>query len=109
MSDENGSPKFRQNDDLQFYKKMMWLFVALSPSVIGIACGKSIKNESDLWLLFHGFGFILCVIASIGLVRGMRLKAAQIILGFIFPIFFFSLNTSIVILVGCSQMGRIAP
>jgi hypothetical protein len=109
MDEEKGSPKFPPNAEFQFGRKMMWLLVALSPSAIGIACVHSIGNESKLWPLFHGLDFILCVIGSIGLVRGMTLKAAQIILGFMFPIFFFSLNTSIVILIGCSHMGRIAP
>ena len=105
MSDQNGSHKFRQDDELQFYRKILWLFAALSPS--GIAIG-FFKPEGSEFFLF-GLCVVLCVAASVGLVRGMRNKVWQRLFCVLLAFFFFALNTLIVVFAGCSSMGRIAP
>jgi hypothetical protein len=59
--------------------KVMWLFAAFLPSVIGIAC----------FHLKHPGQWMLPILVLV--------------------IFFFVLNAFIVIFVGCTSMGRIAP
>ena len=105
MNEENGSPKFRQNDELQFYRKTLWLFVGLLPG--GMMLGFLGKGSDDLWLV--GLAPILSVAASIGLVRGMRNKVWQCLLCLLLAFLFFALNALIALFIGCSSMGRIAP
>ena len=108
MNDENGLPELPPNGEDRYSRKMMWLLAAFLPSAIGIACVYLIKSDSKLWFLIHGLDLILCVVASVNLVRGMTDKTVQIIAGFFLSIFFFLLNTLIVVSAGCSQIGNFA-
>ena len=108
MNEENGLPELPPNAENRYSRKMMLLLAALSPSAIGIACVYLIKSDSKLWPLVHGLDLTLCVVASVGLVRDMTDKTVKIIAGFFLSIFFFLLNTLIVVSAGCSQIGSFA-
>jgi len=86
---------------------IIWLLVAFVPSFLAIP---RIRNPSSfvgewLWLLGGG----CCVLSAFGVLRGVKSLGMRIFLGLLLAGFFFVLNIFIVILIGCSGMGRIAP
>jgi Na+/H+ antiporter NhaC len=89
--------------------KVMWLFAAFLPSVIGIACF-NLKHPGQ-WMLpiLVLINAIISVVAGTRLVKGMKDELVQGLLAAFLVIFFFVLNAFIVIFVGCTSMGRIAP
>ena len=109
MNEESNLPKPPPNEGDESVLKVIWLLAAFVPSLIGIAC-LHIKNQGQVLLpLLVVLNLVLSVAASVGLVRGMKNGGAQFIIGFFLIPFFFVLNVLIVLFVGCSGMGRIAP
>ena len=109
MNEENNQLKPPPDEDTESVRKAIWLLAAFVPSVVGIAC-LQIKNPGQGMLPLMLVADLICsVAASVGLVRGMKNGGAQFIIGFFLIPFFFVLNGLIVLFVGCSGMGRIAP
>jgi len=109
MNEESDPPRFPANNGEGAGRRILWLLTAFVPSVIGTVCFQ-LKNIGS-WLLpvLILLTLICCVAASVGLVRGMKNKAAQPIVGLLLIPFFIGLNVLIVLFIGCSGMGRIAP
>lgn len=86
-----------------------WLIVAFVPSVISISF-LSVKYPSQ-WhvtaLLFIAAGCCLC--SAFGMLSGIKEQAVRIVLGLFLAGGLFVLNVIIVVFVGCTNMGRIAP
>ena len=86
---------------------ILWLLVAFVPSFVAIPL---FNNPSPLiggWLFPLMGG--CCVFAAFGVLRRMKDLIVRIVLGLLLAGLFFILNVFIVILIGCSGMGRIAP
>jgi len=109
MNEEKNLSKSPTHDGDESVLKMIWLFAAFIPGAIGIAC-LHLKNPGR-WLfpLLIALNLMFSVAASVGLVHGMKDGGVQFIIGLFLAPFFFVLNTLIVLFVGCSGMGRIAP
>jgi len=109
MSEEQNLPQPLPNDGDGSTPKIVWLFAAFFPSVIGIASLYT-KNPGQ-WLVavLVVLNLVCSVAASAGLVRGMKKEGIQVIVGFFLFVFLFVLNALIVLFVGCSGKGRIAP
>ena len=84
--------------------KMAWVFLALFPSVIGLACLRA--KDPSIGVLCAVVDLACAIWAARGLVRGME-GPPRILLALFLVCFFFVLNVIIVVLVGCSDMGRI--
>ena len=106
MTDEIIQPEPPTSKNKSF-PKIIWLLVAFIPGLVGVAC---LKINAP-WLLYFLVTLdIACsVSASIGLVRGMKSREAQSALALLLTLFFLVANVFIVLFVGCSSMGRIAP
>jgi hypothetical protein len=109
MSEEKQFSQPPPDDDAEVFRKIMWLCAALFPSLIGFACLHMKPSGQSLLLLLVAVDLICSVAGSIGLVRRMKSAASQVFWGFFFSLFFFVLNALIVLFMGCSGMGRIAP
>lgn len=109
MDDQKEPTQPPPKDGDAYVVKMVWLCAAFFPSAIGIACLHFKNPFRWLFPLILTLNLIFSVAASIGLVRGMRSAASKFILGFFLILFFFVLNALIVLFIGCSGMGRIAP
>jgi hypothetical protein len=102
-TDSSGNPNPKNDPGLKF----LWLFCAFIPSLAGIM----LLSHPFPWAMqFAFFLNVVCSLAAgIGLLSGMEEKVSQIMLGIFLGGGFFFLNVVIVIFVGCSGMGRIAP
>jgi hypothetical protein len=109
MSDEKSTPPPPPNDRdyTSFY--VICLLVAFLPSLIGILCF-NVKNPNE-WsaTVLVVLNLVCSVVAGVGLVRGIKDGGVKFTVGFFLIPFFFVLNAIIVIFVGCSGGGRIAP
>jgi hypothetical protein len=86
-----------------------WLIVAFVPSAISIALlgVKNVPQWSVTALLFIGAGCCLC--SAFGMLSSVKDSVARAILGLLLAGGLFVLNVLVVVFVGCSNMGRIAP
>jgi hypothetical protein len=109
MSEEQNAPEPPPNDGNKSVPKIIWLFAAFIPSVIGIGCLHVKYQGRGLLSFLLLLNLIFSVASSVGLVRGMKPSAIRAIMAIFFIIFFFVLNVFIVSFVGCSGGGRIAP
>jgi len=89
--------------------KVMWMCAAFIPSVVGMACLQWKSKGQWPFLLVVSLDLICSLAGSIGIVRGMKNGALRMFLGFALSVFFFILNAVIVLFMGCSGTGRIAP
>jgi hypothetical protein len=89
--------------------KLMWLGVALAPTVIGLICFQARTAALPLFPLLVILDVVCSIAGSVGLVRGTRDAAARVFLGLFLTAFFFILNALIVLFIGCSgsHMGRL--
>jgi len=109
MNQESNQTNPQPDQNYDSIHKVVWMIAAFVPSVIGIAC-LQIKNPGNgLFPILVMLNLALSVAASIGLVRGMKNTGSKILLGLFLSAFFFVLNVVIVVFVGCSGAGRIAP
>jgi hypothetical protein len=109
MNEEEKMPRPPPNKGDESVRKVIWLFAAFFPSAIGIA-SLHLKNPGQLLFpVLVTLNLIFSVAASVGLVRGMKNGGFQFIIGFFLIPFFFVINALIVLFIGCSGMGRIAP
>jgi len=107
MSENNSKPP--TEDEIAF-RKMFSLFAGFAPSMVAIACFHLKNPGQSLLPLLIILNLICSIVASIGLLRGMKNEGLQILFSFLLIPFFFVLNVLIAIFVGCSGMGgRIAP
>lgn len=107
--DEELKQSNQQGEGKKPFLKLIWLLCAFIPSLVAIPC-LGIKNMPQwlgLSLLMVNAGCSL--FAGIGLLSGIKDPAIRVILGVLLGGFFFVLNVIIVIFIGCSGMGRIAP
>jgi hypothetical protein len=109
MNEEEQSPQPPPNDEEETSRKIIWLFAAFLPSVIGFACLHIKKPIPSLFGLLVAIDVVCSVAAGKALVRGMKDEASRIFLGVFLSLFFIVLNALIVLFIGCSGMGRIAP
>jgi hypothetical protein len=87
---------------------VVWLLLAFVPSVVSIPVVG--KNSSDFPLKsLLALTIVCCVCAGFGILRDTKNLAARIFFSVLLAGVFFVLNVFIVILIGCSGMGRIAP
>ena len=109
MNEDNNLPNPSLGNGSDPVRKIIWLFAAFFPGVAGIIC-LNIKNPGS-WLFpaLLILNLVFSVASSVGLVKGMKNEGSQFALGFFLTGFFFVLNAFIVLFVGCSGMGRIAP
>jgi len=106
MGNQNFRPG-KQNDP--FYK-ILWLLCAFIPGVVAGVCFQTRINGNWLLPVLLGLDFACSVAGSVGLVRGMKSKEVQAIVGVLLTIFFLVANAIIALFVGCSGGGgRIAP
>jgi hypothetical protein len=109
MSEEQNLPPPPPNDGDKSFLKIIWLFAAFVPSVIGIACLHIRQPAGWLYPVLTLLNLFLSVAAAGGLVRGMKQGGMKTVVAFFLFVFFFVLNALIVVFVGCSGTGRIAP
>lgn len=88
---------------------VFWLFVAFIPTLVSLLLFET-KNPSQ-WsfraLLFLSAACCLC--SGFGVLARMKDLVLRIALGLILAGVFFVLNLIVVLFIGCSGMGRIAP
>jgi hypothetical protein len=83
--------------------KILWLVVALLPSLIGIAV-VSMTNTDNGALSFLIILNAACSIAgSVGLVRGMEMRWLQVLVAIVLVPALFTVNVIIVIFIGCAM------
>ena len=111
MNEENGSHETPPEDRYQPFGKIIWLPVALIPSVIAIGMLSLGVQSAGLWLLCFliALNVLFSVAASVGFMRGLKDEAVQILGGLLLTALFFALNAGIVIFAGCACSGRGAP
>ena len=111
MNEENGSHETPPKDRYQPFGKMIWLPVALIPSVIAIGMLSLGVQSAGLWLLYLliALNVLFSVAASVGFMRGLEDEALQILGGLLLSALFFALNAGIVIFAGCACSGRAVP
>jgi hypothetical protein len=85
----------------------LWLLLAFVPGVLALALPNSSLGAIGPLLFFFGAG--CCLASGFGIADRMKNPAARILVGLLLSGAFFVLNVIIVILIGCSSMGRIAP
>jgi len=89
--------------------KILWLFEAFIPSVLALGIMQNRNVAPSLGVALLILTVVCSLVAAIGLVRGMRSKASQVILAIFLTAFFFMANVVVVVLIGCASMGRISP
>jgi len=89
--------------------KIVWLFEAFIPSVLALGIMQSATVAPGLGIALLILTVICSLVAGIGLVGGMKTRVSQVILAIFLTGFFFIANMVIVVLIGCSHMGRISP
>ena len=109
MDEKTNSTPPPPNDGDRFVAKLLWLCAAFIPSVIGVACLQLKNPGQGLLPALLILNLVFCVTASIGLLQGMKSEASRFIFAVFLILCFFVLNTLIVLFIGCSGMGRIAP
>jgi hypothetical protein len=87
--------------------KTISLLVAFVPSLAALVLTTRHTNSPALGWGLLILAAVCCVGASIGLVRRMKSKVAQVLLAIFLSGFFFVANVIIAVLIGCSQMGPI--
>jgi len=92
--------------DGEFEPKIIWMGVALLPSVIGMACFGLKGQGQPLLSVLLVLDLIFSVAGSIGLVREIKNETKRFVLGFFLTGFFSVLNAFIVAAIGCAGMGR---
>jgi membrane-associated HD superfamily phosphohydrolase len=105
---ENPNPPPPDKED-QAFRKLVNVVVALLPSAIGILCFQFKFASPNVLPVMVIVNAVLSAVGSAGLVRGMKNATSAVITGILLTGFFFGLNAIIVVFVGCSGMGRIAP
>lgn len=105
MMNEINPPQPNKSDNSGMI--FLWLVVAFVPSFVAIPLLNSFSPivGLGLWILTGS----CCVSAGFGVVQRMRRLGDRIFFGLFLAGVFFVLNVFIVILIGCSGMGRIAP
>jgi len=86
---------------------VLWLLAAFAPSFVAIPLINNLASFGGAWLFVLTGGCSL--FAAFGVLRRMKAPVLRIVLGLLLAGLFFILNVFIVILIGCSGMGRIAP
>jgi hypothetical protein len=88
---------------------VLWLVFAFVPSLVAapLINGKYASQFSGPGFMFLTAACCLC--SGLGVLRGVKSLTVRIFLGLFLAGVFFALNVFIVILVGCSGTGRIAP
>ncbi|HWD93215.1 MAG TPA: hypothetical protein VG938_12800 [Verrucomicrobiae bacterium] len=88
---------------------VIWLVFAFVPSLVAAPFinGRYAAHFSGPAFLF--FAAACCLCSGFGVLRGVKNQAVRVVLGLFLVGVFFILNVFIVILVGCSGTGRIAP
>ena len=102
MSEDNPPP------DSDFPKEILWLLVAFLPCLAGIIC-LQIKNGLTLLPILVFMNIICSIAGGVGVVRGIESEGTRIALGLLLIPVFFILNAFLVLFIGCSGGGRIAP
>jgi hypothetical protein len=107
MSDE---PNPTPGEDKKILLKILYVFIAFLPSLVGIASFQ-LKNQGQGLIQFLFFLNLICsIVASLGLAQGIKSDGLQFLLNLFLIPAFFVMNVLIVLFVGCSGMGgRIAP
>jgi hypothetical protein len=85
----------------------VWLILAFVPSVVALLLlpNPSLGVGPALLILSGG----CCWVSGFGIVAGVKDSVVRFFAGFILGGVFFLLNVIIVVLIGCSGTGRIAP
>ena len=96
------SPSSSQNDP--FYK-IIWLVFAFVPVAVTALCIKKEVDERWSLVVLVGLGIVCSAVSAVGLVRGMRNRIAQVIVGLLLILFFLVVNAYIAVFVGCSGIG----
>lgn len=88
---------------------ILWLVLAFIPSVIALAALKGTLSAIGPILLI--IGVLCCLLGGLGVAGAFKesSSAVSIPIGLLLAGVFFVLNVIIVVLIGCSGMGRIAP
>lgn len=91
------------------FPPMLWLFVAFVPSLVSIPLlrARNPPQWSLIALLFLAAACCLC--SGLGLLARMKDQVVRIVLGLVLAGVFFVLNVLVVLFIGCSGLGRIAP
>jgi len=84
---------------------ILWLLEAFIPSVVALGIMEKANASPYLGVALSILCVVCSVIAAVGLVRGMRSLAMQIILGIFLAGFFFIMNVVVVVFIGCSRSG----
>jgi hypothetical protein len=108
MSDELNQPEEPKSGKVTL-PKSVWLLCAFIPSLLWIPI-VGMKNPPDwalkpLWIVT----IFCCLLAGVKILDGMKDRVNQFVFGFLLAVVFFLINAVIVIAVGCSGGGRIAP
>jgi hypothetical protein len=102
MSEENQFSQPPPGDENKRFPKIIWLFVALCPSLLGFAFFR-LRMAGQFALAILVIVDLICsVAAAAGLVRGIKSAAAQAFFRLFLGGFFFVLNGLMVLFVGCS-------
>ena len=107
MSDEIDPPPPANEDPNSSGVTVLWLLFAFLPSLIAIPLINNPSPSIGAWLFPLGGG--CCLIAAFGVLRRMKDPILRIVLGLLLAGLFFVVNIIIVVFIGCSGMGRIAP
>ena len=105
---EQNQPEEPKKDAGDAGMKILWFLFAFVPSIVSIpfkgnnASGFPIQGLTAL-------AIICCLFSGFGVSRGVKDMVSRAFLALFLAGLFFVLNVFIVILVGCSGMGRIAP
>jgi hypothetical protein len=101
------NPKPPPGSDEVVFRKVISLFIAFVPSIVAVI-SFGFKNPAQ-WLLptLIWTDVVCSVVAAVGLLSGMKDKAAQVGLSILLAIFFFGLNAIIALFIGCSGGGGI--
>ena len=97
------------NGEPSQYDRLLWLPCAFIPSVAGIACLGAHSPPQWMFTALVILNGGCCLLAAFGLLGGIKELIARVFLGLFLAGFLFVLNCLIVLFVGCSGMGRIAP
>jgi hypothetical protein len=104
MSDEiNPKPELKDNTGII----VLWLLFAFVPCFVAIPLMNNPSPTVSGGLLILTVTCSLC--SGIGVLRGVKNQAARILLGLVLAGVFFVLNVIVVVFIGCSNMGRVAP
>jgi uncharacterized membrane protein YphA (DoxX/SURF4 family) len=105
MSEDN--PKPPPSSDEIVFRKVISLCIAFVPSIVAIISFGS-KSPAPGFLTILIWTNIVCsAIGTLGLLSGMKDRAAQVGLSILLIIFFFGLNAIIAVFIGCSGTGGI--